>query len=533
MSMSVSVSSSKKCPFVKCQQTAARPVAPYIYCCDHCHRLSMLCEKPRCDHLNRPFSRYCRHCHDETFKKNWNAGTAGQIWKNAGRYGKQGLGPAGSAETIVDLSQFLQEPQAMLAMRFIEGLLVVHQSGGFVGVFHPFQSTGEAGESPDATVWSGKELIRSRPSDRPFQPQLFADDKHLLFSSPAGVHALHLWSLPGWTYNDVPRYTPVVDASEADSPKLVAPPIALGEKRFGLIARDKAGKYFWATFDLTSGQTFHDETRPNQTRPLLLEGSPCQVLLAGNEAIGLATPKGHWIWRTSDARENNVDAMVRTWPQGPTHDTLLMDAEWEDSRHFHLSRQVLRHSRSREEGEPGVCEWLFAVGLRNAHHLYQYSIDLRTLKNTYPRDLELNGPDGALPIGIHEGSVHSVPLVRGPQLLNYIHGNVQDWQGAGAVDLVDDASGLIFHDPLMIILGSQREESRSVTIRSLHRAHPPARFVVGVVQADPIVWAGWLFTIEREGDRILLRRRAFGGTETHHPGDLPPPHVALSPGPTP
>lgn len=519
--MPASVSTRTRCPFVSCKQTNVRQVAPYIFRCDHCQRLSMQCENSRCGYLNRPFGKFCRRCHDDIAVANWEGGSGEEIWATASRFGTQRLGPTvGEAETVADLAALrdFHDPRAMLAVRFVNGLVAIHQAGGFIGLVHPFRGTSEDGEAAEAAIWSSAELIACRPDVRPFEPVLFDDHKHLLFSTPVGVHAVHAWSLPGWVYEGEPRFTAVVDASAPDSPKIVAPPVVLSAERFGLASRDQNDRYHWGTFDLSSGQSF-----AGRSVELPVEGTPCQVARVGREIVTFATPLGHWVWRTADALAGNAAAIVRTWPQEQARGRLLLDLEWHDPRHFHLSRQVLsyarpEHAQSAHGRHGGRLEWLFAVGTNHAHELYQYSVDTHTLATTRARNLEMTSDKGALPIGVHADSVGSVALVRSQRLLRCVTATVQDWPGAAAVNVVEEFSGLIFHDPLMIILGSRELEGnagerRRVTVRSLHHPSEWVAFPLGTILADPIVWARWLLTIERDDQRLLLRRRALGAAD--------------------
>jgi hypothetical protein len=513
--MPASASTRTRCPFVSCKQTNVRQVAPYIFRCDHCRRLSMQCENSRCGYLNRPFGKFCRRCHDDITVSNWEGGSGEEIWATAARFGTQRLGPTvGEAETVADLAALrdFHDPRAMLAVRFVHGLVAIHQAGGFIGLVHPFRGTAAEGEAAEAPVWASAEIIKCRPDVRPFDPVLGDDLKHLLFSTPAGVHAVHLWSLPGWVYEGEPWFTAVVDASAAGSPKLVAPPVILSAERFGLVGRDEQNRYRWGTFDLSGGQIFAADSQE-----LPVEGAPCQVTRVGRELIAFATPLGHWVWRVADALGSNTGAVVRTWPQEHASGRLLLDMEWHTPQHFHLARQVLNYSRP-EHGQAGRLEWLFAVGTNHAHELYQYAVDTQTLQPTRARNLELTSEKGALPIGVHADSVGSVALVRSQRLLRCVTATIQDWPGAAAVNVVEEFSGLIFHDPLMIILGSRElegraEERRRVTVRSLHHPSEWVAFPLGSILADPIVWARWLFTIERDDQRLLLCRRALGAAD--------------------
>src|SRR3954465_1461484 len=128
------------CPFPKCQHESASQLAAHVFRCNHCQRLSIQCEKPTCGALNRPYILYCRRCRDSMLDDKWQ-GTCDQLWSRAARIAEQGLGSkVGPAETIIDLSKLrdYKRPATQIAIRFLHGLLAVHQSGGYLALLHPF-----------------------------------------------------------------------------------------------------------------------------------------------------------------------------------------------------------------------------------------------------------------------------------------------------------------------------------------------------------------------------------------------------------
>lgn len=480
---------SNKCPFVRCQEREVERVAERIFLCKKCLRLSVQCENGHCNVLNRAFSRHCRRCNDDMHVKDW-VGPAKQFWSAC--IEKESLSDLGPPSPVAELPR-LQAPNSIVEMAFFHGLLFLHQAGGFITALHPF------GKFGDPLIWSVAEKVKCRPTLRPFKPVLTDDQKYVLFSTPIAVHSLHLWSLPDWTHDDEPRFHCVVSLANPGDPHLVAPPISLGGQQFGLIARDEDHRYFWRRFDLTPNQ----KLSPTLTLPI--QGTPCQIFTLDTQAICISTPQGHWVWKREHALANKVEEIQRTWEATPRQQ-LRLDEEHHNPIHFHLARQVLRPYFS-DDDEMVSCQWIFAIGAAHDYELFQYKIDLiREIKADLPQAIDLHG---AIPVGVHKDSSHSIVVLRDGKLLRYVNGRAGSWPSASA-GVGSNIIGLIFHDPLMIIVGSERDEKRTLTLRSLHHPNQHQSVLLGPIQSDPLVWANWLFTLERNGDQLTLVRRKIG-----------------------
>ena len=97
-----------------------------------------------CGRLNRPFMHFCRNCRADLLESGPQV-SVNESWDRAtrasGRFAPNTASP--QAELLLDLEQlpeFSHPPQAFLALRFLRGLLAVHQSGCFAALLHPFRT---------------------------------------------------------------------------------------------------------------------------------------------------------------------------------------------------------------------------------------------------------------------------------------------------------------------------------------------------------------------------------------------------------
>ena len=76
----------QKCPYVGCEHKGAIPaISGDVHRCSHCNRLALKCEKPDCEALNRPFSRFCRRCGDDMSRPDYGKTVSSQ-WLESRRF---------------------------------------------------------------------------------------------------------------------------------------------------------------------------------------------------------------------------------------------------------------------------------------------------------------------------------------------------------------------------------------------------------------------------------------------------------------
>ena len=306
------------CPYPDCaihEQTSSYRsarllhVADQVFLCAECGRLSYKCVTQNCDELNRPFSLCCRKCGTCQFLQSGKQLTAADRWDFVEQFDydwefrrddrshpggvSQHEVAASHAATVTTLGeldtpnltgtfdsvQTASENPVLLECRFIDGLLAVHQGGGFVILLHPFADLAESRQS-EAIVWHETEghlldktggrlpQVEFEPLwFRPYTPQMTRDRRFALFSTPYLFAALDLLSLPGWSAGEEPHCEPIIAFDENDPVRLAAAPVPLTVQpwphhqtgcaelkltpnQIGLLLKHTGGSYWWCVLKL-------------------------------------------------------------------------------------------------------------------------------------------------------------------------------------------------------------------------------------------------------------------------------------------
>ena len=498
-----------KCPYFQCNEETSRRFSGAVHRCESCWRLSIRCEKPKCNTLNRPLERFCRRCGDNMLEDNWEA-TAQQQWEWARLFGpecprwsKSEAGRELATRDVGNLSNlsFYRRPESLIAFDFFEGVLVIHQPGAYVGFLHPFL---EDSDIELAKIWVEAEKLRSPDETRAFPPKLMSDRRHVLFSTPYAVFGVDIWSLPDWgSDGEEVVYKTLVDTNAPEQPKIVSEPIILPNQQFGLLTRDAKKNYGWSVFDLApmrSREPFDTTT----AAPLPITGDMCAVEAIEGRAIVFSSPMGHWVWKLQDAIRSNVSEMVQTWPHqdGKRGESLEMSEDVEHSRAFRKPTQFI--NLRRKDGK--TITMYYRVKSGQEHRLDCYSIELDTLKRRGASTLADNGH----PLGTVERGPWDVLIACKNTLRCDNDRQLEDFPNHGPIENIDEVTGLVYRDPLLITISRGRSSDRSVAIRSLN--HPTNRITIDLptLLANPVMWSSWLFTIElTDAGTLVLRRRSL------------------------
>ena len=528
-----------RCPFPNCgsRQPTAEPLCRRVYRCASCARLSMRCAKPGCDALNRPFSRYCRHCRVDLFSRSQTVPVT-RLWSEARRFGyawqfprsvrPEGIAaPLGPPVLVAKLGQLLQpERSALLEWSFIDGVLAVHQGGGFVALIHPFFDL-EGGHRAEGVFSQHRESqCVSIPAGscqaetfRPYPPAVTADRRRAIFSTPYAVFVLDLDNLPGWAaVRAESDFRKVLDFTSRTELCVAAAPIPLGPEsdKVGVLIWDRnAERYRWSVQEVAAGHAMAEPgSEADVGVPLPLCGERCQCHLVGDDVVAISTTHEHWVWRCVDARQSRTQAMVRTWPPAGRQDGWLsLDRHVQDRTAFSWPRQQVLVSPGR--GPIEGFDWYYqsARDAGAANSLEYYHLSLSGLAAQRPMGFS-EAPAG-LPIGpwrSPDSGLEEMLFVesqRGGALYRQMPGRpcLTSLQGCSIVE--DGIDSLRLDDPLVTVLSSDPETPgrRRITFYSLR--HPG-----GAVQADklplvadPLVWSRWLLTCERNESGVCLFRR--------------------------
>jgi hypothetical protein len=443
-------------------------------------------------------------------------GTSEQLWHKAGQFGD--LCPAeraGTPDTVLTLSRLREykPPFAMLAMRFIEGLLAIHQAGAYLALVHPFRNEDD---NPQRTIWYGVEQVPCRANQRPFPPLKMKDDRHILFTSATAVYAVNVWSLKDWAYrgDERPRYHNIVDWHADDKPKIVAAPVIIDAQRFGLLTYGPDDKYRWVLRELLTDAKFPEAANAvGDSVELPLEGRPCHVESVADKVLTFATPLGHWVWRFADAKEGKVSELRRTWPRAENDAHLVANAHNSGANNFYFVRQCLTVDRPMSAQGPGKFTWYYQkTGRPNELECYAVSCD--SLEPTHVTQLDRE--HGTIPLGMRVSGPAKALFARGQKLLQEAGLTLESLPGYGLIEDIEQATGLMFQDPLLAAVERGRENfERTLIVRSIH--HPNRRTVVDLpsLRSDPLIWSRWLFTIESGDDHALaIRRRDLQASPT-------------------
>jgi hypothetical protein len=505
-----------RCPyFDECNQDFAGAFAKDVYRCTRCGRLSIKCEISRCGAVNRPFTLFCRRCRDSVLVHDCK-GTGDELWEAAARLNVDALPTTSqAAETVCNLSLLagVQSRKSLLTMQFIDGLLAIHQAGCCVALVHPFSQCDGNGDADRTIAYAKPEEDRFRyraEQCRPYPPLRLGNHRHILFSHPAAVYAVDVWSLPGWASDVEPtRFHTLVDCGGDGSARLACSPVAWGDSKFGLISytNDASGqaRCYWAAFDVGEQSTQPPiENLLQRSVAIGVTGWPCRAETVGNSVVVIATPEGHWAWRLDDASAGRVDRMRRTWPTAAAAGKLVMNRHDEDDHEFHALRHCLFYHSNGDGREPRRYTHYYQRSQGAADVLECYGVDCESLEAERPTLLD--SARGVMPLGPYRESDE------GPRRMLFAD-NDYLWfedglrlerlprqQLAGAVA---NAAGVAFRDPTLALV-----QGGNLHVRSLATRDETCPIALPEIAAEPLLWSRWVFTIERNpDDSLLLRRR--------------------------
>lgn len=509
-----------------------------------------------CTALNRPYSHYCRRCKTPLLSR-WHGPTIAERWHKAGQFpdGRRlspvppdGQEPAlGTTVCITHLQDLegARPPGVLLEWKFIDGILAVHQGGGFMALVNPFSSLAGGGHR-ELPIWTHPEESLVEMVDatyeaqgfRPYPPVATRDRRYLFFSTPYAVFALDLCSLSGWAAgNRNADFHTLLDCTAESDLRIAAAPIPLGHTpyRVGiLLYQASRNEYRWLVLDVPGGGVVRPraggESLVLPVRGTLPQfGCPCQVAVSGNQpiaqptarggreerrdgktdaVIALSTTQGHWLWRFSDALAGKVDAMVRTWPAGDSAGTVCLDYHIEDRRRFSFPRQRVTETAHDGSG----FEWYYqcSPGGIGAGQLEYYYVPLGTLAANLPTRAMRHA--GALPLGPwrppDSGRVSEMIFLDTTGDLYDCPSGVSPMNFFDILTDFNKIVGLWLDDPILMVLANDPAENRSheITILSLRDRQRRIRAGRLRLRADPLVWARWLFTCQLDGANLAIYR---------------------------
>lgn len=526
-----------QCPFPDCQSESesSKPLSDGVYCCIQCGRLAARCLSSECRALNRPFARYCRHC--RRFQGNEAFPAPGrERWDEFARFDDDwrfnSAADVPAAEIVADLQDEGHSNVAserLMALAWVDGLLAIHQSGGFVALAHPFGDTAKRHGSP-AVFWSAAErewLSSPSGAGRPYRPAATADRRYILFATTHGCFVVDLFSLPGWAAHHEPHAFRVLGDSELRGGTLAAAPVFFNSSpsegvspavhRCGFLTASPEG-YRWQVRKVVDNGT---DTTATIDVPLPIEGRPAQILVADQTAIIFATAHGHWWWTWEAAERGDITGLHRSWPPAEkTAGELALDreveAEAEGERRFRWQKQYVISPSLRSGRRTATLELCYARehGDRVGELAEFYQIQFSPPGYNYPTALETSGH--LKPIGEDRGEMlflGNTKEHRSAMLWRKVQGDnhVSPRQGIIA-DNILDVVGVQLHGPLLLMLSPETSKRvRQVQLRAVAIRTQPHYTVVTVpglqLLADPVSCAEYVFTIERQEERIRLIRR--------------------------
>lgn len=583
-----------RCPFPDCPSHAPSatagsidPVADGVALCRTCGRLVFQCVSDACLELNRPFSRFCRHCGQTQHPMTGN--TVDRRWEEVQRFDfdwRHGINSTSNhqprslpvAQTAIhNLSSVpgFRQQKVLIEWAFVDGLLAIHQGSGFIALLHPF---GDLAANPQsASGWTRPEesLLQAQDFElpyriegdadacRPFTPLATPDRKAVIFSTPYAVYAVKLGSLPGWHFRAAPEATVLWCADPLLQTRLAAAPVVLTEtaprgrgperlrtppNRLGLLLHDSESKsYLWRVItldpprDLTAEGTAAADSPVSV--PFPLSGWPAQILGFRDQHLVFATPAGHWLWSTTDARRGETSSLSDLQvPDAPSD--ILLDAEVVTRSTFSWRNQHLlrrhefdydrRDERTQQHFE--LCYTRFRQG--------KYVVERRNIWPGNPDGTRTAVPQQlfrdqtARPIGdcvsADDPSIREMLYIVDSAGVLYrrpITGGDPRPIGSVQTGRMTDVYGFRFHDPLLVIVrkDSIDDAQQEVELRSVR--HPDHRaYATGLaLRADPLPWSNFLFTCEGTKSGVCVVRREYpvetaeGRTVfSAHPAATPP-----------
>lgn len=518
---------SLRCPFPDCGDRQARcpELSEGVYLCEQCGRLSHRCVHTNCRSLCRPFSRFCRQCGRTQSEENESPGEA--RWSAFLQFDRPWRFPNSESipdepQTVLDLQQIdgYLRPQGLLAFTWIDGMLALHQAGGFAAIVHPFaEKATRNGHSP--LCWSALDPYRVRTSRelneiRAYPPVVTHDRKFVLFSSPKSCFGVATSALLGWGVSGQAESFVVLDDRLLTEDELAAPPVSLslasGEDassapcRIGCLLRsaDRAA-YRWRVIEIKGTQTkVVCETQ------LPLVGSPAQILVAHPAVLVFATPKGHWWWRWQEAHSENPDPPRRSLGERDADPELQLDRQIEEHHIFSWRRQHLR-SESGEQFSSQTKAVVVAYECLGGAGAGFYKIAISEGRAEYHTPLTSSGK--LIPVGTEGADLLLIGNTRDKQdaelyRLSLGTNTAEASPGAITPDLLN-VNGIQVRSPLMLLVCNDSGQRFRVRVLRLDSgpSYDPVEITGLSLWSDPIVCDEFLFTIEQLDDQIRLLRR--------------------------
>lgn len=427
------------------------------------------------------------------------------------------------AERIVELSQFrsYRRPRSVLTVQLLDGLLAVHQAGCYIALLHPFRNVAGHDSGDQEPLFEREDRVETPNDARSFPPQIMADHRHVLFSSPYALYAVDVWSLRDFaSTRERPQWHVLVDSSDEAAPKLACRPLPLDESRLALISQRSDGTYLWCVLDLRERL----QSRPlrdlsDVSVPLPLTGATCHVDSILGQCLALATTEGHWVWRHADAVNCQMERLRRTWPS-IAPGTLVANLHEESPLNFHALQHYVFHDQPPSGEQLRRFTWYYVCRGDLVGRVECYGVDLQTLERDYPSTLHDQGR--TVPLGAYvEGESPDGPrrmLFWSGRKLTYNSGlQLRLLPGHGQIENIDEVAGVVFCDPVLTVigLGGGSGTERPLMIRSLRHPDQYLRLSLPRIVADPFIWSRWLFTIELGDDgSLVLNRRDLQPTAT-------------------
>lgn len=474
---------------------------------------------------------------------------------------------------LLETIKGFRPPKVLIEWTFIDGLLAIHQGGGFMALTNPFGDLVEYPHS-SAIVWSHPEdsLLRKHHFEspdastdqadvfRPFTPFATSDRKYVIFSTAYAVFAIQLASLPGWHYRAETEATVLWAADPSLESRLAAAPVPLTRQiarpnrrsrpaavthpnQLGLLLYDSTSQqYSWKVLTLdpkTAGDGKRgDAERPavNVPQPLPIDGSPVQILNVRDQSLVFATAAGHWLWSTEAARAGDCSAILYLPASDQSEGAIALDADMSSRgvfswRNQHLLRKP-DHDGVRHHEEEYFELWYAR------HHNGRYSVERRRVWPGDPEGTQKAHPQPVItdytarPLGEwvssdtdrsaremlfaveSAGEIYRRPITGDdPRPL----GNIQ-------IGRLNEIIGFRLHDPLLVVIryDPTSEKPHKVELRSLR--HPDRRAIAAglALKADPLPWSNFLFTCEETKQGVAIVRRDYsvlrsGGTGPAEP----------------
>jgi hypothetical protein len=461
--------------------------------------------------------------------------TASNVWKAAAVFRASGPPhkPRESA-VVLDFKHLRHPPpEAIVEMRFVEGLLAVHQLGAFRGLLHPFMNAGpEPPSGREALIWHERDDGWALAGERPFPPRAVPGLRHVLFAAPHGVNLVDVWGLKDWSVQPAANSRSLIRCDDSPDVRVAAPPLAFDDQTIGLVLGQRSSSsYRWYLYDLGRRDApISGREAWAQAAELAVQGEPCQLLTLPGEVVAFSTPREQWIWPWPDARRGQADSLNRIQQADQGKEVFLLDQEVLHEKDFSRRKQFLQSfsgpvraadERTRAGGcgarsdaqqgnasapELRTYSWYYLRETADGVNLGQHRVSIRGSQVT-AQHVEPDPHDKrSSPLGPHEEQRAEMLLLRGTQLVREAisSGTTRPVDPAWSVGNVQELIGLVFRSPILMMI---RDEGRQLSIHSLAHLRHEVKLQTSPLYSNPLIWSQWLFTLELEQDRLVLRRR--------------------------